>query len=364
MKQLIRRLYDSNYGLIITSLVLLCFGLLMVYSSSGVAADDSFYYVKKQLVFSMIGFILFMFFLSYDYMYLRRWSRILLFVSFIMLVAVLFIGRERSGALRWLKIGPFNFQPSELAKFSIVIYLADYLDRRKSKIKDFTRGILRVVLVVGVISVLIAVEPDLGTPAVIIAVTVVMLFVSGAKLMHLANIFLVLVPVFVWAIFTMSYRRARFLAFLNPWEHTQDTAYQLIQSLLSLGSGGIIGRGFGQSELKNFYLPGQHTDFIFSVVGEELGIVGTVLIVGLFTYFFILGYKIAKHAPDFFSRLLALGITLLISLQAFFNIAVCCGCLPTKGISLPFISYGGSSLVVTLAAIGILSNISQHIRKT
>jgi len=336
----------------------------MVYSSSGVTApDSSFYFLKKQFAFSAIGVLFFAFFMAFDYKYLRGFSRLSVLASLVLLVLVLFIGRERGGAQRWIGIGPLNFQPSELAKFSIVLFLADYLDRKKSRIKDFKNGLVPATAVTGTLIILIALEPDIGIPAVIVAVMMGLFFVAGARPLHLLNMCLAVIPVFVWQVLGVGYRRERLFAFLDPWKYNQGTAYQLIQSLMSLGSGGITGKGIGQSELKNFYLPGQHTDFIFSVIGEEMGIIGTLMVLGCMTYLLMRGYKIAKYAPDLFSKLLALGITLSITLQAFFNIAVCCGMLPTKGISLPFISYGGSSIVITLAAVGVLANISQHRKK-
>ncbi|MBU2614464.1 MAG: FtsW/RodA/SpoVE family cell cycle protein, partial [Elusimicrobia bacterium] len=216
------------------------------------------------------------------------------------------------------------------------------------------------IIVACVASFLIALEPDIGIPFIIITVTMIVLFIGGARIMHLLALFLLAVPVLYFEILSKPYRVARFFAFMDPWKHAQSSAYQLCQSLMSLGSGGIFGKGLGGSELKKFYLPEAHTDFIFSVIGEELGILGTIVIVGLFAYFLYRGIKIAQKAKDLFGMLLASGITLLIVLQAFFNMAVCSGLLPTKGIALPFFSYGGTSLILTMSAVGILANISRN----
>lgn len=363
MRYILDRLHASDQKLIFLFLVLLFFGLLMVYSSSGIVAKDSFFYFKKQLLWAVIGILCYLFFLTFDYNKLRGMIGLLMGGTLVLLILLFFVGREVGGARRWLEIGMIRFQPSEIAKFSLIIFLADYLDRKKSRIRSFSNGLLPPLTVIAIYCILIALEPDIGIPAIIVSVSFVLLFVSGAKLMHLMGILLCSVPVFIWSVLSVPYRRERFFAFLDPWDSKNESAYQLVQSLLSLGSGGIMGKGLGQSELKKFYLPGQHTDFIFSILGEEIGVIGTVIIVLAFTYLLFIGYKIARTAPDLFSRLLAMGLTLSIVLQAYFNIAVCCGCLPTKGISLPFISYGGSSLVITLSMVGILSNITQYRRR-
>jgi cell division protein FtsW len=281
-------------------------------------------------------------------------------ISFILLILVLIFSKKVYGAKRWLFIG----QPSELAKFSLILFWADYLDRRKSRLQYFWKGLIPPLFITIVYIGSIIVEPDIGIPIIIVSVIFILLYVSGVKIRHLILISSISLIVFFLCILYKPYRIQRIFAFLDPWKYKEGVGYQIIQSLLSLGSGGFIGKGLGQSELKKFYLPGQHTDFIFSIIGEELGIIGTLFIVLVFTYFLYTGFKIAKDAPDLFSKLLALGLTLSIVLQAYFNIAVCCSCLPPKGISLPFISYGGSSLVITLISIGILANISLKSRKT
>ncbi|OIO75369.1 MAG: putative lipid II flippase FtsW [Elusimicrobia bacterium CG1_02_37_114] len=361
------KFYNSNLGLIITSLILLCFGLVMVYSSSAIVTgekkQDSFFFLKKQVLWAVVSIACFFFFLIYDYKKLQKFSQIGLVVSIILLILVLIIGKPVRDVRRWLTIGPVNFQVSELTKIFIVIFLANYLDRKKSKIKDFFSGLLPALIAVGAVVFLIAIEPDLGIPLVIVIVSAILLFIAGARWIHLFSITAVAAAAGYLAIISKGYRIERFISFLNPWKYSDSSGYQLVQSLISLGSGGFWGRGLGNSQLKKFYLPEMHTDFIFSIVGEELGVIGVLLIVLLFVSLLYNGCKIALEATDLFGTLLAAGVTFTIVIQAFFNIAVCCGCIPTKGISLPFFSYGGSSLITTFIGIGILANISQHKRK-
>lgn len=360
---MLQKLYDSDRYLILVTFILLCFGLVMVYSSSGIVVgekiSDQFFYLKKQLLWAGISIIFFSFFLVVDHKYLQKMAIPLIVFVGILLVGVLFFGRTINGVRRWFSFGPLNFQPAEVAKFGIVVFMADYLDRRRSKIKNFFNGFLPVIVIVSFLIVLIIIQPDLGIPVIIVLVSLLILFVAGAKISHLICLVLISVPLLYFAIISKQYRLQRLLVFMNPWEHPQSSGYQLVQSLMSIGSGGIFGRGLGQSQIKKFYLPEAHTDFIFSIIGEELGFIGVVFIIGAFVFFLYRGYKISKNANTFFGTLLAIGITVTIVVQAFINIAVCSGCIPTKGIGLPFFSYGGSSLVFTLSAVGIMANISQ-----
>jgi len=280
------------------------------------------------------------------------------------LILLLFFGKQVRGARRWFDLGPFDFQPSELAKFVVVLALANYFDTHKSKLKKISYGLIFPMMISGFISILILVEPDMGTPVVIILSSYILFFVAGTKIEHLLLAVLLFIPFVILAILIEPYRVERFIAFLNPWKYAKSVGYQLCQSLISIGSGGIFGKGLGKSEIKEFFLPDAHTDFIFSIIGEELGFFGTTFIILAFGYLLLRGYKISKNADNFFGTLLAIGITLTIVIQAYINIAVCSGCLPTKGIPLPFFSYGGSSLIFTLSAIGVLANISQYRRKT
>lgn len=361
MDLLLSKLYKSDRWLIIFSFILLGAGLIMVYTSSVMhKQNDPYFYLRKQFLWLIIGMILFLFFLNYDYRRLQKWVVPLLLITVILLVMVKVSGKTVNGAKRWIAFGPIGFQPSELAKLSIVIFLANYLDKNNSKIKKMN-VFLVALSVVGLIAGLIALEPDLGTPVLIFIVTMLVFFIAGVKLLHISSLLLVSLPAIAyWGVYHVSYRWHRLVSFLDPFADTQGVSYQLYQSLLALGSGGVFGKGLGRSELKNNLLPELHTDFIFSIIGEESGLIGTIIIVGLFVCFLYRGFKIAKDAPDLFGTLVSTGITFFIVIQAFFNIGVCTGCLPTKGISLPFFSYGGSSLMITLAMLGILANISQY----
>jgi cell division protein FtsW len=363
-----RILHDSDYTLIFIVMVLLCIGLIMVYSSSAVTVGekraDSFFYFKKQFAWAALSMLFFGFFSLTDYRKFQKYVIPFTVATVIMLIAVLAFGKQIRGARRWFDLGLFNFQPSELAKFVSVFFLADYLDRNKSRLKHFAGGFLPALGVVGLLSGLIVLEPDLGVPAVIMLVAVLLFFTGGARLSHILLVMAAGAPLMFYAIKAHSFRMERLMSFLDPWKNAQGASYQLVQSLTSLGSGGVLGKGAGSSDMSKFYLPDAHTDFIFSIIGEEFGVWGTVLVVLLFCAFMYRGYIISRNARDNFGMMLAAGITLTISVQAFFNMAVCTGCVPTKGISLPFISYGGSSLLLALSATGVLANIALTGRKT
>ncbi|MDI6640776.1 MAG: putative lipid II flippase FtsW [Elusimicrobiota bacterium] len=364
---MIHKFYNSDHSLIFVTLILVCFGLLMVYSSSAIVVaetkSDQFFVLKKQILWTSISIMFFLLFLLIDYKYLQKFVLPAVLLTFALLLAVHFFGKPIRGVKRWLDFGPLNFQVAEFAKFSIILFLANYLDKNKSKLKNFFTGFLPPILIVGLMVVLIIVQPDLGIPFVSILTMIGMFFIAGVKILHLVVVFFLSLSGIFYFLVSEPYRLERLLSFLNPWKYSTSSAYQLCQSLMALGSGGIFGKGLGRSELKEFFLPEAYTDFIFSIIGEELGIFGSTFVVLAFVYFLIRGYKIAKEAKDFFGTLLGFGITLGIVIQAFFNIAVCSGCLPTKGITLPFFSYGGSSLLLTLSAVGVLANISQHKRK-
>ena len=357
---MIKRIANSDKGLMIVSLILLLSGLIMVLSSSGIIVEQSaFKYFFKQVMWAIISFVLFAVFLSLDYKHLRKWPLRLLIICFVLLIAVFLFGKSINGAKRWLNLGVLNFQPSEMVKLSLILALADYLDKNKSKLMQIS-GLAPCIGIIILFCALIAAQPDLGVPAVIMAVSLILLYIAGANKLYLSVVVAAAIAAIAAGIITMPYRMKRLLAFLDPWNDSSGAGYQLIQSLLSLGSGGIFGKGLGQGEFKRYYLPAQHTDFIFSIIGEEFGLFGGLFIIVMFTLFLYIGYKIARNAPDLFGSLLAMGITLLIVVQAYFNIAVCCGFVPTKGISLPFISYGGTSLMFTSISVGILANISQQ----
>ncbi|OGL40898.1 MAG: cell division protein FtsW [Candidatus Schekmanbacteria bacterium RIFCSPHIGHO2_02_FULL_38_11] len=360
------RKYAYDHLLLFITLVLTGIGAIMVYSASAIIAlegkNDSYYFLKKQLVFLFMGFVLMAIVMHFDYTRLRNLAVPFLFLSFIMLIAVLIpgLGLEKNGARRWLNIFGFVFQPSELAKFSLVLYTAYSISKRKEKIHDFFNGTLPLLIMLGIFCMLIMLQPDLGTVIVMASTTFLLLFAGGAKLRHLIYLVLASLPFLYFSILNVSYRRRRILAFLDPWSDQLDTGYQIVQSFLAFGSGGIWGTGIGEGKGKLFYLPWPHTDFIFSIIGEELGFIGVSAVIFLFFTLIWRGIRISMNSRDLFGTFLSLGITLLLGLQSAINIGVTLGLFPTKGLPLPFISYGGSSVVLSLFSVGVLLSISDH----
>jgi len=292
----------------------------------------------------------------------RRLAYPLLAVSIVLLLAVLVpgIGARRSGAQRWFPLGPFSFQPTEVAKFAVVLYLAASLVRKGERVRELVFGVLPHCVAVGVVALLALAEPDFGTAALVTGILIVMLFVGGARLAHLGLFAAAVLPFAIWVVVVEPYRLARVLTFLDYTKDPRGMGFQLLQSLIAFGSGGVSGVGLGQSEQKMFFLPAAHTDFIFSVIGEELGLVGACVVVALFLVVAARGLRIAARHPDPFASLLACGTTVLIVLQAALNIGVVLGCLPTKGLALPFISYGGSAMMIVLAEVGVLLALARE----
>ncbi len=355
-----------DYALLGTALTLLVLGVVMVYSASVIWAEQNLgrplYFFHRQLIWAVVSLAAMYAASRYDYNRLREWVFPAYVVIIAMLVAALFFP-PIAGVRRWLRFGPVGIQPAEFAKLVSVLFLASYLDRKHSKLASPLHGLGLPLGAVGVLLFLIGKEPDLGTPVLMFGVTILLLFIAGARMQLLVGAMLAAVPVVAFELWRKPYRRARLMSFLSPFEHIQGSGYQLAQSILAVGSGGWFGKGFGASQLKLMYLPTPHTDFIFPVVCEELGLVGALIVLGLFATILVRGVTIAKHAPDLFGTLLACGITFTIVLQAFFNMAMSIGLLPTKGIPLPFFSFGGSSLLATLLGIGILLNISRQALK-
>lgn len=351
--------------LFISVVILLGIGIVMVYSASSIRSiveyQDSLYYLKRQVLWAFMGLGLLFLIIRVDYHNYNRWSRLFLLLSLLALILVLFpnIGVMRGGSRRWLGYGNYLFQPSELAKISLVLYLSCYLSQKKERIHHLL-GIFPPLLIASLMAGLIYLEPDLGTAITIMGTSMIILFAAGVRIRHLFLITLSGLPVLIYFIFAEEYRRQRLFSFLNPWADPQDTGFQVIQSLYALGSGGFFGLGLGMSRQKFFYLPEPGTDFIFAVLGEELGLIGTSIILFLFFIFAWRGLRVAMGAPDLFGSMMALGITSMIVLQAIINIGVVTGSLPVTGITLPFISYGGSSLLIILCGVGILLNISTY----
>jgi cell division protein FtsW len=358
-----------DYLLLFAVIALVGIGVVMVYSASSiVAADlvgDSAFFFKRQAMWAGAGLVALLVVQRLHYEKLRRFTPLLLLLALAALVLVLVpgVGRVAGGARRWISLGgPLAFQPAEAAKLALVLYLANFLANRGITVTQLRRGIVPPLAIMGVMFVLILAQPDMGTAVLIALSTVGVLFVGGARIWHLAGVALAGVPLFAAAVFGEEYRRQRILAFLNPWGDPQGSGFHIIQSLLALGSGGLFGTGLGNSRQKFFYLPERHTDFIFSIVGEELGLVGTLAVLILLAFVAYRGFQVARRVPDRYAALLAGGITGMIVLQAIMNIGVTTGVLPITGVPLPFLSFGGSSLLVTMIGIGIVLNVSQYVR--
>ncbi|MCC6767080.1 MAG: putative lipid II flippase FtsW [Deltaproteobacteria bacterium] len=283
-------------------------------------------------------------------------------VIVVLLVAVLIpgVGIVRGGARRWIGLGIINLQPSEIAKIVAVLYLAHSMVRKGPRLTTFSLGVLPHVITIGVLAGLVVKEPDFGTAALLGVTLFAMLFAGGVRWRHLVLPVLPIVPLAVWAVASSPYRLRRVLVFLDPWQHPRDAGFQLVQSFLAFGSGGLFGTGLGESKQKMFYLPEAHTDFIFSVIGEELGLVGALVVVGLFAVLAIRGLRVALNHPTTFGQLVAFGATTVLVLQAGINMAVVLGLLPTKGLALPFVSYGGSAMIGAMTAVGVLLALSRE----
>jgi cell division protein FtsW len=359
------RKLKSDKLLFTATLVLVCTGVVMVYSASAVwameRADDQYLFLFKQLTWAVIGLCLLPVLMRIDYRTYREpvviWTA--LAIVGLLLVAVLF-GRPVKGATRWLNVGGLGIQPSELAKIAVVIFVAALLERRMDRVNEPSHALLPIALVVGGAVGLILLQPDLGTAVAILAIAGIMIFAAGISYQYLFGLGLAALPALYYVVMWSEYRRRRILAFLDPWADPLNDGFQIIQSFIAVGTGGIFGRGLMDGVQKLFYLPEPHNDFIYSVIGEELGLVGTTIVLVCFCIITWRGLRASSRAPDRFGAFLALGLTMMVSFQAFFNISVVLGLLPTKGIPLPFVSYGGSSLLINMIGVGVLLNVSQH----
>jgi cell division protein FtsW len=341
------------------------FGVVMVYSASAVVAanenGNQFYYVLKQGAWVGIGFIVMLLMMQFNYQQLknRRVVQALLLMTSIALIAV-FAFSSSNGAHRWIKLPGVSLQPSEVSKLALIIFLAYFLEKRAGEEGDWWRTFIPCAAVTALLALLILMEPDLGTAMMLALIFVVMIYTAGARVLHLAIAAAPALVMLAGLLIFVPWRLKRLITFLDPWADQQGAGFQVVQSLIAVGSGGPQGLGFAQGKQKMLYLPFAHSDFIFAIVGEELGLVGALAVIAVFGLFLWRGVRTALLAPDRFGMLLSLGIVTSIVAQALFNISVVLSLVPTKGIPLPFISYGGSSLVPTLAAVGILLNVSQH----
>lgn len=355
-----------DYLLLACTIALLVLGTLMVYSASFAVAHNEFhddaYFLLRQLAAVGVGGVGLLVAMRVDYRRLRFWSLLILLISIGLLILVLLpnVGLRSYGAVRWIRVGFVQVQPSEIAKLALVLYLADWMARRGANVASFFNGLLPFGVFVGVVAVLVELQPDLGTTAIIVGTAACVFFVAGANLVHVGVLSAGGVALAMALMAHLSgYRLERIRAFLDPWSDVQGSGWHTAQGLIALGSGGLFGHGLGNGLHKYYWVPNAHTDAIFNIIGEELGFVGCLVVLALFATLAWRGFLIAWQAPDGFGRLLATGLTCLITLQALLNIAVVTNSLPYTGITLPFVSYGGSSTVISLIAVGILLNISR-----
>jgi len=357
-----------DYKISLLTIGLSLFGLIMIASASVVVAYDNFkgandyYYVWHQAIALLIGVVAMIFFSNIDYKGYKKIALWIIAVAVLFLIIVFIpqIGVESKGAHRWINLGIVPFQPSEFAKVAFLIYLCTWLEARKEDLRRVEKSFLPLLLMLGAISALIILEPDLGSLTVLILSSMVVFFAAGAPLWNFYSLGIFLAAVFAIFIRTSPYRWSRFLTFLNPAAESLGRSYHINQAFIAVGTGGLWGLGFGNSLQKLKYLPEPHTDSIFAIIAEELGFLRATLVIVAFVYLFFLGLRVAKKAPDTFGRLLAIGIVSSLVIQAFVNIAAMLGLVPLTGVTLPFISYGGSSLVISFIQIGILLNISRH----
>lgn len=355
-----------DYLFVLLVFILIIFGLIMIYAASAYTAEKSFgdsaYYFHKQFKSFLVGATVWLIFSKIDYRFWRKNALAMLIITLVLLIAVFIpgISLKLQGASRWISMGPIFFQPSEIAKFTFTIYLAAWLAKKGEGIRDLQSGFIPFAVIVGLVAFLIIKQPDMGSMSVIAFISAVMFIVAGASWQHISFGLASCFVFFLLLIKSAPYRFQRLLTFLNPSGQELGSSYHINQSLLGIGSGGLLGVGFGKSTQKLFYLPQAHTDSIFAIIVEELGFIRALVVVGVFILIAWRGLKIAKNAPDEFSRLFCVGIISWIMIQAFVNIAAMLGLIPLTGLPLPFVSYGGSSLVVLLGAIGVLTNISKQ----
>jgi cell division protein FtsW len=355
----------SDTTLFAVTVALLGFGLVMVWSASSALAEEqhgnAYYFLLRQVLWACVGLVAMLGAMRLDYRRLRQPSVVYGFAATttLLLIAVLFL-HPVNDTHRWVRFGPMSFQPAEMAKLASILFLAYHLEKRGERVNEFLPSLFPVMLLLGWFAFLIFIQPDLGSAATICLIGGVMLFIAGVRLRYFGYLALLGLPLLYKAVMVAAYRRDRIEAFLNPWSDARGYGYQIIQSLIAVGTGGTSGVGLMEGRQKLFYLPYPYSDFIFAVIGEELGLLGALAVVAGFLLVLARGMRAAFKAPDAFGRFLAAGLTLAIVLQAFINLSVVLGLLPTKGIPLPFISAGGSSLVLTLFSMGLVLNVSQH----
>ncbi|EDL62699.1 stage V sporulation protein E [Bacillus sp. SG-1] len=357
-----------DFILIVVTLSLLAIGLIMVYSASAVWADykfdDTFFFAKRQILFAGVGVLAMFFIMNVDYWTWRTWGKVIIIVCFVLLVLVLIpgVGVLRNGSRSWIGVGAFSIQPSEFMKLAMIAFLAKYLSENQKYITSFRKGLVPSLFLVFMAFGMIMLQPDLGTGTVMVGTAVVMVFIAGAKISHFAMMGLAGLAGFAGLVLSAPYRIKRITSFMDPWEDPLGSGFQMIQSLYAIGPGGLLGLGLGESRQKFFYLPEPQNDFIFAILAEELGFIGGSLVLLLFSLLLWRGIRIALGAPDLYGSFLAVGIVSMIAIQVMINVGVVTGLMPVTGITLPFLSYGGSSLTLMLLAVGVLLNISRYAR--
>ena len=356
----------KNIILILAVVLLSLFGLVMIYSSSSIWAlykyNDVFKYVKAQGLFWILGLITMYLLSKIDYKVYKKKANWILLVCFLLLGLVLIpgIGAIRNGSRSWFKVGSLGIQPSEFAKIGLIIYVSKYLSNNNKEIRSIVKGVLPLVGIIGVFFLFIMLEPDFGTAMVIIITLIAIIFISGVKLSFFVKAGALGLLGIIGLVIAAPYRMARILSFLNPWSDPLGSGYQIIQSLYAIGPGGLLGQGFLHSRQKSFYLPEPQTDFIFSIISEEFGFLGVLIVCGLFFLIFYKCIKISLECSDLFGKYLAFGLSFGLIIQALLNLLVVISIIPVTGVTLPFLSYGGSSLLVSMASIGIILNISRN----
>ncbi|MCR8983879.1 stage V sporulation protein E [Brevibacillus laterosporus] len=355
-----------DFVIIFVTLFLLGIGIVMVYSASAVFAQhkfqDPYFFTKRQIIFAILGIVSMYVMMNIDYWVWKKWAKAGFIVSLALLVVVLVIGREVNGSKSWLGFGSFGIQPGEFAKFGVAAFLARWLSDNQKNIVYFKKGLFPALIIPVACFGLIMLQPDLGTGSVLMGMAILMIFASGARISHFVGLGMFGIIGFVGLVLSAPYRMARITSFLDPWSDPLGSGYQIIQSLYAIGPGGLLGLGLGESRQKFSYLPEPYNDFIFSIISEELGFVGGTLVLLLFLLLLWRGMRVAITAPDLFGNLLALAIIGMIGIQVTINVGVVTGMFPVTGITLPFLSYGGSSLTLMLTQVGILLNISRFSR--
>ncbi len=353
-----------NLSLFISVIILSLFGLLMVYSSSNIWAEykfsDPLKYVKNQGLFLILGIIIMYIISKINYQKYYKYANKIFLICFILIILVLFIGTERNGSKSWFGIGSFGIQPSEFMKLAMIIFTSKYLYNNKKDIGNIKKGVIPILGLTLIVFLLIMLQPDFGTGVILVMGVVGLLFVGGVDLKFFFKIAVLAIIGIIGLIIAAPYRLKRILSYLNPWSDPLGSGFQIIQSLYAIGPGGLFGYGLGGSRQKHFYLPEPQTDFIFSIISEEFGFMGVIIVSSLFVFIIYQSIKIALKCENLFGKYLAFGIIFMLAFQALLNLCVVIGLIPVTGVTLPFLSYGGSSLLITLASIGIILNISKH----